>query len=221
MYKHYRNSHAFDDMNGQVAYWLGFLYTDGCVYDTGHLEFKLSDREPIEAFAKFIEYNGPIIDVVENKNSKIYTSNLINIKDEIMVEQLKRLGCMPRKTTTNSFPTLEQLPEEYHRQFIRGVFDGDGSVFKSGRKIGIDITGTEQFLMGLRDVLEHNQILPKEPIYIYPSHAKNETIKRLNFTKKESIIKFFHYLYDDVQDFYLQRKKSKYEQLMMWKYGEI
>ena len=38
--------------------------------------------------------------------------------------------------------------------------------------------------MGLRDVLEHNQILPKEPTYIYPSHAKNETIKRLNFTKK-------------------------------------
>lgn len=59
-----------------------------------------------------------------------------------MSRKLIELGCVQRKTYSLKFPKKNQLDPKYYASFIRGVFDGDGSIFRSKTIIIIEITGT-------------------------------------------------------------------------------
>lgn len=213
-YKHARNSYAFHEMTNDAAYWLGFLYTDGCVTDDYSIQFKLKDIEPIQDFKKFLQYDGPIQTVTLRSGAKIYTSYQVSFYDKTLVGKLIELGCVPKKTYTLKYPTKEQLSDAYYNDFIRGAFDGDGSIFRSGNKIMMDITGTEDFLVGIRDVLVDNIVIPQKRSYIYKSHAKNPMIKRISLAKRESIENFYDFIYDNNPQYYLKRKKDKFEDLL-------
>lgn len=214
MQKYNRNSYVFHEMNNDAAYWLGFLYTDGSVGKDGYIQLRLNDYEAVEQFKNFIQYEGEIQTVIQNINNKTYTSYQINFQDDIMSDRLIKLGCIPQKTYKLKFPTNRQLSKKFYRSFIRGVFDGDGSVFWSGNKMIFDITGTEDFLIGIRDILVDNKIISNKRSYIYNTHAKSDVIKRISISKKESVRKFYDYIYSYNSGYCLKRKKDKYEELM-------
>lgn len=218
MYKYQRNSYAFHDINEDSAYWLGFLYTDGYINeDRSSLQLKLSDEESIIAFKEFIEYEGPVQIVNEKRGEKVFIEYQISFIDHVMVNQLIRLGCIPNKTFKLQFPTDKQLPQKYMSCFIRGVFDGDGGVSLKKLKnkgMSFEITGTEQFLIGIRNVLVKQGILGNKRSYIYASHSKNQIIKRIVSSKKSSVSGLYEYLYSNNPTYYMKRKKEKYEALM-------
>ena len=134
-----------------------------------------------------------------------------------MVERLINLGCLPRKTFTLQFPTDKQLPHKYLNSFIRGVFDGDGGVYRKKLKnkgMAFEFTGTESFLIGIRNVFIEHEILSNKRSYIYASHAKNNIIKRIVSSKKNSISKLYDFLYSNNPTYFMKRKKEKFEALM-------
>jgi len=49
----------------------------------------------------------------------------IDFSNTKIVEDVRRWGVTERKTFSTKFP---DLPAEFQRDFVRGVFDGDGSV---------------------------------------------------------------------------------------------
>lgn len=52
-----------------------------------------------------------------------------SLRSQKTVDDLKQLGCIERKSLILKFPTEEQVPFDLLHHFIRGYFDGDGSIF--------------------------------------------------------------------------------------------
>lgn len=89
-----------------------------------------------------------------------------------MVNDLEKLGCVSNKSLILKFPTKEQVPENLTSHFLRGYFDGDGSVFLSensnGRtdvkysRINVQLCGTFEFLDVVRSMFNLENCIYKE-----------------------------------------------------------
>ena len=222
MYKYGRDSFCFHRLTPDSIYWLGFLYTDGSIQigRTGKkpvVQLKLHDFDAVEAFRQFTKYEGAVETICEKKKIngviKEYTEYQIRIRDNEMVNQLIDLGCTPQKTYNIDFPTF--IPEHLMKNFILGVFDGDGSVFeiKGSAKIGIDITGCRTFLSGVHKTLQENKILGEKE-HIYKTHSNSKEIARIRFGGAIQVMNFYHYIYNDLPTFYLKRKKDVFEKIL-------
>jgi len=89
-----------------------------------------------------------------------------------MVNDLERLGCISNKSLILKFPTIDQVSEEFIPHFLRGYFDGDGTVFMSAntngvtdvkyQRINVGICGTFEFLDKVRDIFKLENCIYKE-----------------------------------------------------------
>lgn len=139
----------FEQDNEDSSYWLGMMYSDGCVVEKNgepnriELGLKETDKEHIENFAKWIKWEGTI---QTRSNSKGFSNNSVisrvQINNAELAYSLIRLGCTPKKSLT--LECIPNLKKENIIHFIRGYFDGDGSVEKDRGRI--TFTGTENFL---------------------------------------------------------------------------
>ena len=76
------------------------------------------------------------------------------------------------------------------------------------------------FLTGIRDVLVKQNVLPNTHSYIYKSHSKNEIIKRISIAANDPVKRFYEYLYFGNPKYYMKRKKEKFEELFIRKWGQ-
>ena len=160
-----RNSNYFSRIsNSEKAYWLGFLYADGCVSDQNQISISIqeSDKEHLEKFKEDIgAINNRILSVKSHNKFGWY----FTIRDSKMASDLKKLGCIPRKSLVLIFPKEEQVPKEYLFDFIRGYFDGDGTISFDHRnekpQIRFGFCGTKEFLTSLLEILNWNVCLRK------------------------------------------------------------
>lgn len=197
------------------SYWLGFLYADGYVrYKNDRsgelkLKLKLSDRGHIELFNKCLNSNYPIKDdlsVLKIKN-KEYLSYLsfVGIYNTKMVNDLIKHGCMNNKTFKIKLP---QLDEDLMRHFIRGYFDGDGSISNSkARKNSytFSIASNDNFSYELSEYLKKYQI---DNIV-----RKIGKISMVQITNRENQSKMYNLLYDQ-STIFLNRKKLIFDDMM-------
>lgn len=180
MSKYYYNEDYFKKIDtSEKAYWLGFLYADGCItrfyrnekLKSMSLELTLQDEdcEHLIKFRDALESNVPIQHkIIKNK----YKSDRIVINCTNMCRDLINLGCTPTKSLTLEFPNNNILPDEYLGDFIRGYFDGDGGVsytegmyynrarnkeYKQYNYVCY-FCGNKQFLTKLKYILERNNI---------------------------------------------------------------
>lgn len=128
--KYYINDNFFSVENSDMAYILGFLAADGTVRKNGN-EVKITlarkDKELLEKFKIKLETNYPIVDTTTSKGYDISTFKFCSKQ---IKEDLSKYGIVPNKTFTFSFPT--NLNKEYWIDFIRGYFDGDGTICTAG-----------------------------------------------------------------------------------------
>jgi len=111
----------------EKAYWLGALYADGNVSQnktgSGKIFLSSKDQTWVERFMKSIEStNKPTREFHKKYQKEIWKAQITSTK---MFNDLVRLGCLPRKSLIITFPklNLKLIPH-----FIRGYFDGDGTV---------------------------------------------------------------------------------------------
>ena len=131
-----------------------------------------------------------------------------------MYMNLIDIGLSPNKSRTIEFPII---PDEYIRHFIRGCWDGDGSVYiesKIGSIRAHYISGSLNFLVLL--VLELGKIgLSLTKIYKkkYVTKAGEENYSYyIRYCKEKDCKQLYRYLYEDVSsDQYLDRKYKVYE----------
>jgi hypothetical protein len=122
------------------SWLLGLLMTDGCANDRDHLiKLSISDKDGAQLASQIIGF-GSIRE--RSPNTSEYNGNKIQGKLPIwsyvarsmqLVERLGALGLTPRKTKTLLFPNVLDitLPD-----FIRGLWDGDGSWYKRANLLG-------------------------------------------------------------------------------------
>ena len=120
------------------AYWLGFLYADGCILEnrnknTGRLKamvlelsLKIDDKYHVQKFLDDIESEAPIREKKIKLGDKTHCACSVSVCCTEMCRDLIKLGCTPRKSATITFPDNDILPESLKHHFIRGYFDGNG-----------------------------------------------------------------------------------------------
>ena len=65
-----------------------------------------------------------------------------------MFNDLIKQGCVPNKSLILTFPNKYQVPKNLINHFIRGYFDGDGSIYEYSKTHAgsISFIGTESVL---------------------------------------------------------------------------
>jgi hypothetical protein len=207
------NHFYFEDINTQEkAYWLGFLYADGCVRKTktgGQIVLKLSikDEDHLNLFKKTIESEHKITyrqnKTISKKGTPSTSENCsIHINSIKLVNDLINNGCTPRKTFTIDRPNID---EKFYKDFIRGYYDGDGNFFyseKTKMSVITIVCASEKFRKFLIDVISK---IPN--IGRIHEDVEKYTIKIANII---GIINFLDYVYEESK-IHLNRKKEYYE----------
>ena len=206
----------------EKAYWLGFLYADGCINVLNkngkthsmslELTLKESDKRHIEKFASAINTNVPIKQKVVKANGKKYLSYRIIISSTKMCKDLCDLGCVPNKTFNLRLPDTHIVPKLYMKDFLRGFFDGDGCIHKRKNQRGFiaNITGIEMMLKDIINYLVENHI-----INVVPKIYKDKRSNACSFFiyGEDNVKDLLEYLYKDAEVF-LDRKFDLYHECL-------
>lgn len=219
--KYNLNEHYFDKIDSEEkAYFLGLLYADGCHYEELScitLSLQEEDVEILEKLNLIIGSDRPLMLVKHSKyKSTLKDQFKLSLNSKHISHSLSKLGLMSRKSLILQFPTEEQVPRYLLKHFIRGYFDGDGSISywveKKSKALRFDcsIVSTEDFCNSLASYIKDElNILTK----IKTRFKKHNTSTRNILIKgKKMIHKFMSWLYEDATIF-LQRKYKKYNEL--------
>lgn len=193
----------------EKAYILGFIYADGCITN-GALQIKISEKD-VELLEKIkiVLKSEHKIGIYINENGYGIGNKYcaLRIQSQKIVSDLSLLGVIPRKTKQLVFPTSNQVSRDLLRHFIRGFFDGDGSVYKHDTPC-ISFTGTYNMLYGIKQEM---QKITNTQANIYPYKDKDVFDYKVGGTNQMK--KIYDYLYKDATIF-LGRKKNKFEEIL-------
>lgn len=183
----------FSKESSNMYYILGLIYTDGNLPINNKNSFIISntDKKLLEDIKLELKFSGKIIEETHNVyNKKIYK---LQVTSEQIRKDLENFGLHPNKTFDLKFPNI---PENYIRDFIRGLWDGDGSVslVKPKNKpsyllISNFVCANEEFI---KDVLKFLPI-GKKKIY---SRTRKNILYSINLRAFDSI-KIKNFLYYD------------------------
>lgn len=203
------NENIFDSIdNEEKAYWLGFIYADGCLSsrDNGfELSLSIKDIKHLEKFNSFMEHEKDNVRIGTSKyNGKELKRCRWGVTNKHLWETLNNLGCTPRKSKTLKFPDI--YLGKFTKDFIRGYFDGDGCITykKDTVESQSTIVGTECFLKKVQEILQAENIV-----------SKIREDKRMKYTKvlcisSKSERDFLNYIYSG-STIYLDRKFKRFE----------
>lgn len=207
-----KNEFFFKNETPDMAWLLGFLASDGNVSKKENLiriELSSVDKEILEKIKELVAIDNPI-HLHENKKGFQFATLSWSCKEH--KEDLKKYGIVPNKIYILTPPT--KLNENFYIDYIRGYFDGDGTVNLNrgshGNSLRWSICGASKVLLKwIVEVLEKNGI-PAVNIHKDSSHSNDfySIVYSTNSTKK-----IFNLLYTK-NSIYLKRKKDKFEYLL-------
>ena len=199
----------FDTENDRMAYVLGFLAADGTVRkNTNEIKIGLSstDKEFLEILSN--ELGGRPISTYTT--SEGFECSTLEFTSKHIKEKIAEYNIVPNKTFTFTFP--KNLNRKYWIDFIRGYFDGDGSVSAAGKAIRFQIcAANREVLETIVDFLYDEYNIPKVNIQKYEKNRVNPIYNiQYSTNSTKSIYKILYH--DDC--LFLPRKKKKYEELL-------
>lgn len=226
------NQNFLSELNSpEKAYFLGLLYSDGCV-------FKSKDWESYSIIFGQSETNKDIVYKINNLLESTYPvqSSLngsklfykIDLKSKQMFNDLQKLGIEPNKSLTCTFPILN---DDLMPHFIRGLFDGDGCVWNGKRKI-MQVKDSSK-PSGYRERIVHNVKFTYTGNYAFVNDLQDYLVDKLGFKKtklnfskakdskhictmeysgRKQLKRFYDFIYKDAT-IYGDTKKLKFEEI--------
>lgn len=119
--------------SSEKAWLLGFLYTDGSVRQKKNnyqirLMIQIKDEPIIDRIISLLNIkNGKRYDLRKNKECVGF-----EFSSKQIFNDLGNYGIIPNKTFTNQHLFIEKIPEQFKRDYVRGLFDGDGGICFTG-----------------------------------------------------------------------------------------
>lgn len=220
MSKYNYNKDYFQQINtNEKAYWLGFLYADGCISRTykndklKNMSLELSlcgnDKRHLEKFNQALESNVPIRKKISKYKDKEYEAYRLVINCTKMCYDLIDKKCTPNKTYDVRLPSYDIVPKEYMKDFLRGFFDGDGCIcvttMNNKPHIETSITGMEAMLNDIASFLITEKIITVNP----KIHHDKRSLACSIYFYGDTVKDFLDYIYKD-SNIYLDRKYEKY-----------
>ena len=205
--KLYLEKCGFKEFNTQEeCYWLGFLYADAYLnisekHNLQYISFslQLSDKEHIDKYGKFINKNTYVQKQYDKRYDKEWIKATVTLSNKELINKIRSFGFKQNKSTIST--RLPKLPDNMYRHFIRGYFDGDGSILKNKREVSFS-NGHPQLLIDIKDKLKEQANLEIGKIV----KRKNNKGCHFSFYALSKVNKFYNYIYKDAT-IYLDRKK--------------
>lgn len=206
------NKEAFDEYSEESCYWAGFLAADGNVDSKKRvrLMLKYDDIGHLEKFKTFLKSTHTI-----SSNTDTYYRCSFEFTSEYVCEALFfNYNIVPNKTDCLEFPS--HIPEKYLKYYIRGYFDGDGSLcesFSNANSVTTSIyatfaSGSENFSIKLFEHLKTVLGLGGH-LQAFKNSAKWQIKYNTNDAKA-----LMRYLYSD-SNIHLDRKHTLYQRLIV------
>jgi len=200
------NDNYFKTWSRDMAYILGLWWADGWI----------SDRNSLFSITLHKKDSYLLYEILNKMNStypvkKYNNYGVINIRSKNIVDDVKKLGGMERKSLIIGFPVV---PVEVLPDFIRGLWDGDGCVHVNNKtkRYGASIaSGSLNFICKLQTVIQKN-IKGATGCMV---KLKNTNCYSLMLSKNDAI-KLREFLYKNDAELKLVRKYDKFKEI-----GEI
>ena len=174
---------------------------DGCVYKRklGGLQFSLNlsikDKQIIYDFLKDIE---------SDHLPKYYKNDIrLKICNSVFCKNLTKFGIIGNKSRKIYVPKINK---KLINHFLRGYFDGDGSVYLHRKNICFNITSASYKIVFYFKRLISKITKSKSKIYC----GKNNKFFRISYEGNILCNKIYNYLYKN-SNIYLNRKKIIFE----------
>jgi len=214
--KNFFDKNFFKNWSNEMAYVLGVIYTDGnldpskkldasrkTTLNTPRLTIAQKEPELLLKVLKLMKCNAKLY----HHDIKYYNNNIcgdiyyFHVHGDELYTDLQKYGLTHNKSLTIDFP---QIPDEYLGHFIRGCWDGDGSVYvdSSGRIVASYVSGSKIFVNKL--VLSLQKLgLPLKTVYVQKQKNYSYQIKYWG----NECLKLYDIFYNGVnEDMYLTRK---------------
>lgn len=206
--KHYFDTDFFETINTpEKAYFLGFIQADGCITQQERcgkvLSFQIHKKD-IDVMQKFLSVLNARGIELRNSGSHYVRLSLCSNK---LVNDLLKHGVAYKKSYSDKFPKIGDNSLLSH--YIRGVFDGDGSVYQetcTGHPTCY-IMGRLMFCKWVQEAIG-SQLDISTRIY-----KQKGDVCTLRIRRERDVKRFFEWLYLDAT-VYLERKKRKFEELL-------
>ena len=147
--KYFFNESIFDNIDtAEKAYWIGFITADGYINEKrGWLSIQLqySDIDHLKKFAKFINCPEEKIKTIKHN----ITGNLlcyIELDSRKLTNSLIKLNIRQGNSANEH---VAPIPNEFIKDYIRGIIDGDGNIGKKN----INICNSIEVLNYIKDYL--------------------------------------------------------------------
>jgi len=208
------NERFFDKWNEASAYVFGFWWADGNLYikhrksrsrKYAKIEFSSKDLEHLEMIANIMKWKG----VIKNNNGcwNIQFSNNY-IANRIMV-----LGGIQQKSFKFSYP---KIPDRWFRHFVRGFFDGDGSIYYKNYenrhgKITTELNTTFNAGSKTGNFLNKFKFHLRKFIPVGNKKIVGQNTRKLTFGQYDSYL-LCTWMYKSSPRFFLKRKKDIWDE---------
>jgi hypothetical protein len=213
------NKNIFNAINSEKkAYWLGFLYADGCNipdYNKVIIELSVKDLKHLKKFCNFIGISSYKIKILP-PSEKVCKGKIIHgngsctivVYSKQVANSLVKLGMIKAKSLILKFPNKKIVPNKYIRHFIRGYFDGDGCLSKyysnHATRYNFTIISTHNFCKSMRNVVKSIANLK-----LWNTQGK---MQYCNISGNRQVKKFLDWIYKGSSVF-LDRKYKIYKEL--------
>jgi len=207
---HRHNETLFDKWTEESAYILGYLEADGYIYSDKKLSnnsslrvafcCSIKDRIYLEQLKKITKWTGQTSVRTHKIKEKKYQTVGFTVSSRIWRNFLE--------TRLRKEKIPEDIPDKLLHHYIRGYFDGDGSVFFENQSLSIQssfVSYSYNWLENLVDILKQKANIEKRTIYQKTSSKKCWYIN----LAKNNTIKLYDFMYQDAS-IYLARKKEKF-----------
>ena len=190
----------------EKAYFLGLMGSDGYVSSKGNrVEISLSgleDRLLLERFKDALKFSGPIKQkTIKYPGAKPHFR--LGFGNDKIRQDLIGHGIVPKKSLIYTFN--DKIDKNLIRHYVRGYFDGDGSVsFKKDKSFLMSITSSPIFTKKLLDIVATELNLNSHIEKFTKSKASN-----IKWGGNFVVLLMLDWLYRDATVF-LHRKQRKY-----------
>lgn len=200
----YRGYRAKIKWSSELAYVVGLIATDGCLYKDGrHLAFVSKDLQLVETFKKCL---GLKVKITEKPSgfSKRAFAYWVQFGDVNLYKFLLDIGITPHKSKTIG---IIKIPDKYFFDFLRGSFDRDGTFYAYWDKrwassymfYMVFISASKEHLLWIRE--QCNRLLS---VYGHMNDYQTAGVFQLRYAKNETI-KLIRALYSSGSVYKLER----------------
>lgn len=205
------NTEIYANKNSKSFYLLGLIASDG-VIDGYHIKIGLKDKSLLETLRDDLVPGKPLY--INKRDDTWY----LKISNKKIMEFVKNAGITKRKSLTLK---IKQpiVKDKLFKHFIRGYFDGDGTVGitrntngkskKNYYRCSVRIcSGSKKILEQIQNYLSQEYGLNKNKII----EENNHTFFRIRYVGSQAKM-FYNVIYEE-DEISLNRKKIKYSNIL-------